>query len=147
MTLKTIAFDRLTATLAAGAASSVFGTLYTVPVLKRAFIKEILASMSSSAGAAGKWALYILKSGDTDLTSAAAEVHVAERAQAENKRIAPVAQELSLNNSAATGVQNTIARNTIMEAGDKLNAWVYYPAITPGDTQLCFIVSGDESSV
>jgi len=147
MTLKVLARTRTRVTLAIGANAQVFMTIYTVPAGQRAYIKDILGTINSSSGAGGQYDIYVLKSGDTDLTTVATDTPADRRANTENKTIACVAVGLSMNNSSATEALDVIARNTILEAGDVLKVWCHYGAITPGDTDGTFSVSGDESAV
>lgn len=147
MTWKTLAAGKQRVSLGAGPNSQVFGTLYTVPAGKTATIKEVLFVYFSLTGIVSNACLYVLSSGNTDLTAVAADVRLLSRSATENKPVQPLSADVASLNEVAPGTTTPtiLARNTIMAAGDKLNAWVDYGAVTPVNQDLAFQVSGDET--
>jgi hypothetical protein len=144
MTLKTLAEDRTRVNLAAGANAQVFAALYTVPIGKTAFIKEILLA-ACQATAVFKMEVYVLKSGDTDLTTVAADNGALGRGVAENKRVLLLSNTITSDVTAGTpAVCNVIGRNTLLSAGDAVKLWVHYGAVTPGNADVAYLISGDE---
>lgn len=125
-------------TLAAGANSQKFATVYTVAAGKTLYIKEIIHSMQASA--ALTYSLYVLPTGVTDLTSTANQKDAYVRAFEDNVNVQQITPTTS---SAAATAPTVLARNTVLNAGDKLNIWVGYGAVTPSATQINVIVSGD----
>ena len=138
MTLKVLASGKVRVNLALGANSQVFGTMYTVPAATTVFIKELVITTENAIAGVADMQPYILKSGDTDLTAVASNTGTSTRAVAENK----TAITLSATISRAT--PTILARNTILATGDSVRLWVFYGAITPGNTDAFFQISGDE---
>jgi len=139
LTLKTLATGKIRVNLPLGPNGQVFGTLYTVPTGKTAYVKELL-TMLFSAGQTTPYEIYILPSGITDLTTVASNVEAYSRAQTENKGITVFS-----GRGIAADAVNVFARNTILSAGDAIKCWVHYGAITPGNVDLFSQLSGDES--
>lgn len=143
MTLKTLGKGRTEVNLALGPNAQVFGTLYTVPVGKSAFIKEILAIIKGSAST-GNFDLYVLPNGVVDLTAVATDVSVVNRGKVETKNIDCMLGPTAYDSSVTGAVVTVVGRNTLLEAGDALKCWIHYAAVTPGLTDMFFRVSGDE---
>ena len=138
MTLKVLASGKIRVNLPLGANAQLHGTMYTVPTGLTAFIKELLLNHESANAVVMNIEPYILKSGDTDLTTVATNTAVETRAVAENKNVILFGAQLA---QATLGI---LARNTLLAAGDSVRIWSYYAAVTPGNTDVFFQLSGDE---
>ena len=112
------------------------GTVLTVGAGVSVLIKEITFDWDSSAVIQA--GLYVLPSGDTDLTSGGNVTPLA-RARAETKTIYPIA----VMPNGVTHNHTLYTRNTLLEAGDSLRVWITYGAVTP-TTQFAIKVSGDQ---
>lgn len=136
MTYKDIKIN-VSATLTAGAKCQVLGTIYTVPASQSLLLKEI--QMQCFSGASVSYTIYVLKSGATDLTTAASNTTLISRMVAESKTV----YELCAAQSGAAVNGIVFSRNILLSAGDKINVWATWGAVTPGLTYCEISASGD----
>jgi hypothetical protein len=135
MTFKSINVSAVLVHGAVGTKSS--AALYTVPVGKVFYIKEILEIADSS-----RMAYYIVKSGGAVLPDVGTNTDMPTRIIAVGSNLV---QALTSELTSTGATINIVARNTIMEAGDKLFVHNHEAA---GVTRNTYgLLSGDESSV
>ena len=144
MAWKTLAEGKTRVNLStAGARGQVFGTLYTVPAGKKALLKGLTCGMAASGN--GEFELYMLESGSTDLSTVASNVMAMSRANTEDKTIFPIGVTTSFAFDNTAYFDNYVSRSTILAAGDVIKVWVHYAAaVTPGNTDAFYILSGAE---
>jgi len=140
LTLKDLAQGKVRTNLStAGPRGQIHSTLYTVPTGKTGYVKEIICAMIPNTGTV-QFELYVLKSGNTDVTAVASDVDLMTRVQSQDAN----AQILSAKNLTQI-VTQVLARNLVLAADDAIKAWVHYGAVTPANTDILYLISGDES--
>lgn len=105
-------------------------------------IKEILHGQSG-ASASFQYCIYVLPSGNTDLTTVAGDQTCIVRMGVENKSVFPL---MDSTTSAAATALTVLARNTVVSAGDVIKIWVNYGAVTPADCRFVVSVSYDDGT-
>lgn len=133
-------YQNLSATFGAGNNGQVFGTIYTVPANKTFFLKQLVWAMETGTGSSLSMNFYVLKSGDTDLSTTANWYNLNQASQTQTKPVYTLGASLG---PGATNSATATNFNTALSAGDKINVWFSYGAVTPGATNLTCILFGD----
>ena len=149
MPFKKLASGRVRVNLGLGPNSQILGTIGTVPAGKSWVFKELIAFVlfGSSPAGTSNFTCYILPSGATDITAnVSTDNSVMIRARNENASIVLYDTDVPGVNANTTSYSVVLysTRRLIVSAGDAIKAWVHYGAVTPGNTDLSYILSGIE---
>lgn len=140
MTLKSLFSGKIRGTNAAlPATTQELVTIYTVPALKTALIKEIVM-YGFTAAASVHYQLYVLKSGGTDVSGSTTPIEASS---------ANVADTIPLDDDRTANLARTrTAMNLILNTGDAIKLRIVNVsagALTDLTTGLNIAISGDES--
>ena len=101
--------------------------------------------MVQTGASAATYEVYVLPTGATDVSTTAADNSIVGRANAENVNIAPLTVETTaILTSAASYATPALLLRERLNAGDSVRCWVHYGVVTPGNSDLFFILSGVE---